>query len=412
MKHLMEFEMKDTQEKIKHGDTEAQREKEIKGRFAENRLIGWILTPIGNVTTFPLQRVPGVDDDITYIDIAAIDRLTKEISKPQYLIGKDAPSRARKIIAPNSVLVSMTRPNLNAVATAGPEYWNAFASTGLDVLVCSPAINQRYLFYYVRSRDFIDHVSSLVQGALYPAVSSRDIRDTLIPLPPLPEQERIAARLDLLLGRLKAARKRLDAVPELLKRFRKSVLAMAVSGRLTEEWRAEHAAELSSAEIASVECLPNSWAWEKIGDVGEVQLGRQRAPKYHTGSSMRPYLRVQNVFEDYIDLADVKEMNFPGNDTAKYELKQGDILLNEGQSPELLGRPAIYMGELPGVCFTNTLIRFQAGVRIIPRFCLHLFRHYMHSGIFKSQGTITTNIAHLGAGRFANLGIQIGRAHV
>ena len=118
---------------------------------------------------------------------------------------------------------------------------------------------------------------------------------------------------------------------------------------------------------------------------------------------MRPYLRVQNVFEDRIDLSDVMEMDFPPNDIEKYQLHSGDLLLNEGQSPELLGRPAIYRGELPGACFTNTLIRFRAVEGVSVEFALIVSRHSMHAGRFVDEGTITTNIAHLSVGRLATV---------
>lgn len=118
---------------------------------------------------------------------------------------------------------------------------------------------------------------------------------------------------------------------------------------------------------------------------------------------MRPYLRVQNVFEDRIDLDDVMEMDFSSADLEKYALHPGDILLNEGQSPQYLGRPAMYRGELPGVCFTNSLIRFQASDSVLSGFALLVFRDSMHSGRYVEKGTITTNIAHLSAGRFGEV---------
>jgi len=116
---------------------------------------------------------------------------------------------------------------------------------------------------------------------------------------------------------------------------------------------------------------------------------------------MRPYLRVANVFEDFIDTSDVMEMNFEDDDYERFRLHPGDILLNEGQSRELVGRPAMYRGELPGACFTNSLIRFRAGRATTPEFALALFRHYLRSGKFMPAAQLSTNIAHLGAGRFA-----------
>lgn len=76
------------------------------------------------------------------------------------------------------------------------------------------------------------------------------------------------------------------------------------------------------------------------------------------------------------------------------------MLLNEGQSPELLGRPAIYRGDPPDVAFTNSLIRFVPKPGITSEWALLVFRRHMHSGRFQEESRITTNIAHLALGRF------------
>lgn len=98
------------------------------------------------------------------------------------------------------------------------------------------------------------------------------------------------------------------------------------------------------------------WPVIRVGDAGRVQLGRQRAPKYQSGPNSKPYLRVQNIYEDRIDTSDVKLMNFTPEEAETFLLRSGDILLNEGQNRELIGRPAIYRDEVPGACFQNTRI--------------------------------------------------------
>jgi type I restriction enzyme S subunit len=118
---------------------------------------------------------------------------------------------------------------------------------------------------------------------------------------------------------------------------------------------------------------------------------------------MRPYLRVANVFEDRIDASDVMEMNFSDEQFERYRLVPGDVLLNEGQSPYLLGRPAIYRGDPPNVAYTNSLIRFRAGAAVDPRWALAVFRHYLRAKRFMKESRITTNIAHLSAQRFAGI---------
>ncbi|CAN5248639.1 hypothetical protein BH09ACT13_BH09ACT13_15090 [soil metagenome] len=149
--------------------------------------------------------------------------------------------------------------------------------------------------------------------------------------------------------------------------------------------------------------LAPGWALSTVGEVGKVMLGRQRAPRYHKGPNMRPYLRVKNVFENRIDLSDVKTMEFSPADYERYRLEPGDILLNEGQSPELIGRSAMYRGELPGACFTNSLIRFQPHDGIDGRFALFVFLHHLRSGRFMREARITTNIAHLSSSRFSSV---------
>ena len=212
----------------------------------------WATTTLGEVSYDCLQTVPSEEQSFSYIDIAAVDREIKQISSPQKLIGKDAPSRARKLIAKGDVLVSMTRPNLNAVALVPKELDGEIASTGFDVLRASE-IDPRWIFYTVRSTRFIERMCELVQGALYPAVRGKDIRSYEIPLAPLPEQKRIADKLDSVLARVDACRDRLDRLPALLKRFRQSILAAATSGRLTEDWRyPENADEWRNTDIQSV----------------------------------------------------------------------------------------------------------------------------------------------------------------
>ncbi|MET3480306.1 restriction endonuclease subunit S [Variovorax atrisoli] len=185
----------------------------------------------------PTEQVePLPEREFIYIDISAVDRLTKRIKTPQRLMGGDAPSRARKLVRTGDTLVSMTRPNLNAVALVTSELDGQIASTGFEVLR-APALDPRWLAYLVRTSSFVDAMSALVQGALYPAVRSKDVRAFTVPVAPRAEQARIADKLDTLLARVDACRDRLARVAPLLKRFRQSVLTAATSGRLTEDWR-------------------------------------------------------------------------------------------------------------------------------------------------------------------------------
>lgn len=147
--------------------------------------------------------------------------------------------------------------------------------------------------------------------------------------------------------------------------------------------------------------LPKEWEWYRVGDIGDLKLGRQRSPKDHHGLYMTPYLRVANVHDNEIRVDDVKLMNFTPEEKIIFSLKKGDILLNEGQSLELVGRPAIFRDEIAGACFQNTLIRLRVKELINNEYALIYFRHCLYSGRFKKAATQTTNIAHLSVSRLA-----------
>ncbi|WP_419920796.1 hypothetical protein [Candidatus Poriferisodalis sp.] len=144
-----------------------------------------------------------------------------------------------------------------------------------------------------------------------------------------------------------------------------------------------------------IDDLPPGWVLTTLGDIADVQLGRQRSPQHHNGSQMRPYLRAANVTWNGISLDDVKEMNFDDNDFETYRLEPGDMLLNEASgSPNEVGKPAIWRGEIEDCCFQNTLLRLRAravDVDYLYWFCLFSAL----TGRFGEAGR-GVNIRHLG----------------
>ena len=181
---------------------------------------GWQWVKLGDVcsiisTTDP-RREP--DNEFIYIDISSIDRITKKIVSPSVIVGKSAPSRARRIVNKGDVLVATTRPNLNAVALVGDDLNGQICSTGLCVL--RPKIellDSRFLYHYTMHREFVNSLSELVSGAMYPAVTDKQVFDQIIPLPPLVEQRRIVVALEAQMAMVERARKAAEEILEAVK---------------------------------------------------------------------------------------------------------------------------------------------------------------------------------------------------
>jgi type I restriction enzyme S subunit len=324
------------------------------------------------------------------------------------------------------VLYGRLRPYLNKVHRAKFE---GVASAEFIVLPASEFYDSDFVKYLLHQRIFVDFAMSRSSGDR-PRVKFDGISDFEFLLPPLNEQRRIVEKIETLFARLDKGEEALREVQKLLARYRQSVLKAAVTGELTADWRAENAHRLEHGrdllarilktrretwqgrgkykepaplKTKGLPQLPESWAWVRVDTAGDVLLGRQRAPQYHAGELMRPYLRVANVFEDRLDLSDVKRMNFDEAHFEKYKLEPGDILLNEGQTPDLVGRPAMFRGEIPDCCFQKTLHRFRPSKWVHGEFALAVFRSYMHNRRFKKAASITTNIAHLTLSKFVEI---------
>lgn len=148
----------------------------------------WPKQKLGEICLKTEQYNPGKHptQEFQYVDISGIDNVSKKINRFRLILGAEAPSRARKRIRTSDVLVSSVRPNLNAAAIVPDHLDGGIASTGFCVLRANRKIlDPTYLFLQVCSTYFINTMISKARGANYPAVSDKDVRDTLIPLPPL-----------------------------------------------------------------------------------------------------------------------------------------------------------------------------------------------------------------------------------
>ena len=284
----------------------------------------------------------------------------------------------------NSVLATSAAVIIGRKGNVGQSWLTDGPSWPIDTTYYASipdSLNPVFLLYQLESL----HLRRLDSSTTTPSLRRQDLEAQSLVIPPLDEQRRIVAILEDHFAHLDAAGEALLKASNRAAALTKQVLLEA---------------------IPEPEGYPPTWRLTEVGRAGHVELGRQRHPDWHTGSNIRPYLRVANVFEDRLDLSDVMEMHWPADTFERFRLHPGDVLLNEGQSPHLLGRPAIYRGTPSAVAFTNSLLRFQAeGVQ--PEFALLVFRRHMHAGRFTRESRITTNIAHLSAGRLKTVEFPI-----
>jgi type I restriction enzyme S subunit len=174
---------------------------------------------------------------------------------------------------------------------------------------------------------------------------------TLLVFPPLAEQREIVVRLDEQLAQVESLQKRLDAIPELLRRFRQSTLTAAVSGKLTENWRKGNHTDLITSlsekcfderkvmigkrakkpkrlETIPEVALPPTWSWASIDETCiKITDGTHHSPKsYPSGDYM--YVTSKNVREGYITLSNITYVDKVTHDEiySRCDVVAGDVL--------------------------------------------------------------------------------------
>jgi type I restriction enzyme S subunit len=197
------------------------------------------------------------------------------------------------------------------------------------------------------ARQFI--AEKLKTSAGQVGISGADLKNLTIPLAPLPEQKRIADKLDTLLARVDNCRNHLARVPAILKRFRQSVLAAATSGELTEDWRDSEATE---------------WCYERAADVCEkVQSGG--TPKEGFVADGIPFLKVYNLVDQVVAFDYKPQFITPSvhaGSMRKSQTLPGDVLMNIVGPP--LGKVAIVPSDRPSWNINQALALFRPSTHI------------------------------------------------
>ncbi len=282
---------------------------------------------------------------------------------------------------PGHVLYGSRRTYLRKVALA--DFDGVCANTTFVLESADPSVLLPALLPFVMQTDgFHAHSKRESKGSVNPYVNFSDLAWYEFTLPSMEDQVRLTSLLTAATATVNAARAARDEAERLRRSYLVSLFRPARGSR---------------------DVFPAHWEVLAVREAGDVQLGQQRHPSFESGSNVRPYLRVANVMDGWLDVSNVLSMHFPRDAMSKFQLRAGDILLNEGQSIELVGRSCIYRGEITGACFQKTLIRFRCGPRLLPEFVQAFFQHMLYSGQFAKVAVQTTSIAHLTAVRFAQL---------
>lgn len=229
----------------------------------------------------------------------------------------------------------------------------------------------KYWFYQLKYLP----LTELNRSTAIPGLNREDAYEKKIKLPSLTEQEIIAEKLDTLLAQVDSAKARLEQIPQILKRFRQSVLSVAVSGKLTEEWREEKNIPLTS------------WFTLKASEVClKVQSGSTPTGQPFDQNGTIPFLKVYNIVNQKIDF-DYKPQ-YITDEVHRTKSKRSiafpeDVLMNIVGPP--LGKIAILSAQYPEWNLNQAITLFRVNSeKLVSKFLYYvlcegeLVRSVMH----------------------------------
>lgn len=133
------------------------------------------------------------ENEFPYIEISKIDITSGDLQNIIYYEKSKAPSRAKRIVRENDIIVSTTRPHRGAITPIDKDKDGFIASTGFAILrEPKIKINKKYLLFFLRTQLALKQMLQRSSGGNYPAIASEELKKVIVPLPPLSIQYKIA----------------------------------------------------------------------------------------------------------------------------------------------------------------------------------------------------------------------------
>ncbi|MGF6396134.1 restriction endonuclease subunit S [Pseudomonas plecoglossicida] len=332
--------------------------------------MSWPLIAIKEVAKVVTGKTPSTMDDqnfggdIPFVTPAELGMDTYVASAPRTLSAKGA--SAIKLVPKNAVMVccigSLGKMAIAGTAVATNQQINS-------VIFDENRVDAKYGFYALQLLK--PKMEAMAPSTTVAIVNKGNFEAMQIPLPPLPEQKRIAAILD----KADAIRRKRQQAIQLADDFLRSVFLGMFGDPVTN---------------------PKGWDEYVLNEIADIRSGVTKGKVVKPEESVtRPYMRVANVQDGYLDLADVQQITVSKRDAEKCLLLEGDILLTEGGDPDKLGRGHVWRGEVEGCLHQNHIfsVRVNDQGRVRPGFLSAIISSPRGKRYFLKVGKQTTGIA-------------------
>ena len=309
---------------------------------------------------------PGEEDNLAYLGLEGIEAETGRFANGSLSKTPEAPAAMSFRFDPRHVLYGKLRPYLNKVAlpaSAGK------CSTEIIPLLPGPMIDRSFLAYFLRTESTVALITERSSGARMPRADMAHVLSLRMPLPALEEQRQIVDVLTRAEGivrlRREAQRKAAELIPAIF---------IDMFGDPAEP--------------------PGRWPVVPLGEL--IASGPSNGLYKHKSAYGQgtPILRIDAFYDGAVrDLGALKRVTLDGADElCRFELHEGDIVINRVNSPEYLGKSALIPALPERMVFESNMMRLGLDLtRVLPTYVIELLQTAHARGHFLAHAKHAIN---------------------
>ena len=326
---------------------------------------------------------------IRYVEISDVNAVDGVNNFTEYEFGK-APSRARRITRKNDIIVSTVRTYLKAIAKIKDD--DLIVSTGFAVLRAK-GIDVDYLAFTSLSQFFIDAVISDSVGVSYPSINTSQLVNIKIAVPPLAEQEAIAAYLDARCADIDKVVATQQKRIALLQELKQSEITQAVTRGLNPD------ARMKDSGVEWIGMVPEDWELLRFKMLlrEKMMYGANEAAECDDPSYPR-YIRITDLTDDG-KLRDETFKSLEPEKAEPYLLEKGSLLF--ARSGATVGKTFLFNEDIKA-CFAGYLIKAVFNDSAIPEYVYYYTQSKVYEN-WKNSIFIQATIQNIGAEKYANM---------
>lgn len=246
-----------------------------------------------------------------------------------------------------------------------------------------PELLPEFLGFYLQTEDYWKQIDQNKGGRLKGGVNIPILQNLTLPLPTLSEQHAIARALRTVQEAREARRQELQ-----LERERKAALMQHLFTHGTR-------GNIEAQRKTRFGQVPADWREMLLSECALVQTGAAKGRKFGDSKTINvPYLRVANVQDGYLDLAEIKYISIRESEVERYKLRHGDVVLTEGGDFDKLGRGFVWKEDIPNCIHQNHVFAVRVNREfLMPDFFSYLTQSQYGKAYFLSVAHRTTNLA-------------------